>query len=52
MLAVKHVLQDKRYKNRELEISSKLDHPNIVKLEDYYYETVDKVPSCPPRSST
>lgn len=41
--AVKHVLQDKRYKNRELEITKKLNHPNIVRLEEYFYETVGSV---------
>ncbi|PIO75008.1 kinase domain protein [Teladorsagia circumcincta] len=31
-VAIKKVLQDKRFKNRELQIMRKLSHPNIVKL--------------------
>ncbi|KAH0483181.1 MAG: hypothetical protein KVP17_000586 [Porospora cf. gigantea B] len=36
-LAVKSVVQDPRYKNRELDIMKELNHPNIVSLEDYFY---------------
>ncbi|EEF35933.1 conserved hypothetical protein [Ricinus communis] len=32
IVAIKKVLQDKRYKNRELQIMQMLDHPNIVPL--------------------
>ncbi|KJH53233.1 kinase domain protein [Dictyocaulus viviparus] len=32
-VAIKKVLQDKRFKNRELQIMRKLSHPNIVKLK-------------------
>nr|TKR75315.1 shaggy-related protein kinase theta-like isoform X2 [Populus alba] len=32
-VAIKKVLQDKRYKNRELQIMRLLDHPNVVKLK-------------------
>ncbi|BAM41559.1 glycogen synthase kinase [Theileria orientalis strain Shintoku] len=36
-VAIKKVLQDPRYKNRELSIMKELGHPNVVKLRDYYY---------------
>jgi glycogen synthase kinase 3 beta len=36
-VAVKTVFQDRRYKNRELSIMQKLNHPNIVKLLAFYY---------------
>ena len=36
-VAVKKVFQDRRYKNRELSIMQKLNHPNIVKLLAFYY---------------
>lgn len=29
--------QDKRYKNRELDIMKELSHQNVVKLRDYLY---------------
>lgn len=32
-VAIKKVLQDKRFKNRELQIMRKLQHPNIVTLK-------------------
>lgn len=39
-VAVKRVLQDPRYKNRELSIMQRLNnHPNIVKFYYYYYST-------------
>ena len=31
-VAIKKVLQDKRFKNRELQIMKMMDHPNIMKL--------------------
>ncbi|KAH3901159.1 GSK family serine/threonine-protein kinase SCDLUD_002642 [Saccharomycodes ludwigii] len=37
-VAIKKVLQDKRFKNRELEIMKQLRHENIVDLKYYYYE--------------
>lgn len=37
-VAIKKVLQDKRFKNRELQIMRKLDHCNVVKLK-YYFHT-------------
>uniref|UniRef100_A0AAF5D793 Protein kinase domain-containing protein n=1 Tax=Strongyloides stercoralis TaxID=6248 RepID=A0AAF5D793_STRER len=36
-LAVKRVLQDRRYKNRELEVIRKLNHKNVVKLKYYFH---------------
>ncbi|CAH8636168.1 unnamed protein product [Schistosoma haematobium] len=39
-VAVKRVLQDPRYKNRELSIMQRLNnHPNVVKFYYYYYST-------------
>ncbi|ODQ65380.1 Pkinase-domain-containing protein [Nadsonia fulvescens var. elongata DSM 6958] len=46
-IAIKRVLQDKRYKNRELDImkiinqsfSPSYEHPNIIKFLAYYYST-------------
>ena len=36
-IAIKRVFQDKRYKNRELEILKELNHPNTIKLMQYFY---------------
>ncbi|KHJ98337.1 kinase domain protein [Oesophagostomum dentatum] len=36
-VAIKKVYQDKRFKNRELQIMRRLEHPNIVRLMYYYY---------------
>ncbi|CAI2733141.1 unnamed protein product [Schistosoma spindalis] len=41
-VAIKKVLQDKRYKNRELQILRKLKHCNIVSLYYYFYSTSSK----------
>ena len=41
-VAIKKVLQDKRFKNRELQIMRKLQHPNIVKLKYFFYSGGDK----------
>jgi len=41
-VAVKKVLQDKRFKNRELQIMRTLDHPNVVKLKYFFYNTDEK----------
>lgn len=37
-VAIKKVLQDKRFKNRELEIMKLLTHQNIIDLKYYFYE--------------
>jgi len=36
-VAIKKVLQDPRFKNRELQIMRMVRHPNVVKLVDYFY---------------
>ena len=41
-IAIKKVLQDKRFKNRELQIMRKLEHCNIVKLKYFFYTSGDK----------
>ena len=43
MIAIKKVLQDKRFKNRELQIMRKLNHYNIVKLKYFFYTSGEKV---------
>uniref|UniRef100_A0A8C7ISL0 Glycogen synthase kinase-3 beta n=1 Tax=Oncorhynchus kisutch TaxID=8019 RepID=A0A8C7ISL0_ONCKI len=42
LIAIKKVLQDKRFKNRELQIMRKLDHCNIVRLRYFFYSSGDK----------
>jgi len=34
--------QDKRFKNRELQIMKQLKHPNVVQLRHYFYQTTTK----------
>lgn len=41
-VAIKKVFQDKRYKNRELQIMKEMRHPNIVKLKHAFYTSGDK----------
>ncbi|XP_051145988.1 shaggy-related protein kinase theta-like [Andrographis paniculata] len=41
-VAIKKVLQDRRYKNRELQIMRLLSHPNVVNLKHYFYSTTEK----------
>ena len=41
-VAIKKVLQDKRFKNRELAIMKQLKHPNIVALRHYFYQNGEK----------
>ena len=48
VVAIKKVLQDKRFKNRELQIMRQLvkdPHPNIVALEHCFYSQVSYVSS-------
>ncbi|KAK2743102.1 regulator of ime2 [Onygenales sp. PD_40] len=40
--AIKRVLQDKRFKNRELQIMRIVRHPNIVKLKAFYYSNGER----------
>ncbi|KAJ5071988.1 glycogen synthase kinase-3 alpha [Anaeramoeba ignava] len=45
IVAIKKVLQDPRYKNRELSIMKKLDHINVIKLRNFFFtydDTSDK----------
>jgi len=42
VVAIKRVLQDPRYKNRELQIMRMVNHPNIVQLLDSFYERSKK----------
>ncbi|KAL6627747.1 hypothetical protein ACP70R_031473 [Stipagrostis hirtigluma subsp. patula] len=41
-VAIKKVLQDVRYKNRELQTMKVLDHPNVVCLKHHFCSTTDK----------
>ncbi|URD82090.1 hypothetical protein MUK42_02629 [Musa troglodytarum] len=41
-VAIKKVLQDKRYKNRELQTMRLLDHPNVVCLKHCFFSTTEK----------
>lgn len=41
-VAIKKVLQDKRYKNRELQIMRMIDHTNVCKLKHCFYSSGDK----------
>ncbi|XP_030462644.1 shaggy-related protein kinase alpha-like isoform X1 [Syzygium oleosum] len=41
-VAIKKVLQDKRYKNRELQTMRLLDHPNIVFLKHCFFSTSEE----------
>ena len=41
-VAIKKVLQDKRFKNRELQIMKMLDHVNVTTLHHYFYNSGDK----------
>ena len=40
-VAIKKVYQDKRYKNRELQILKILRHPFCIKLKHYFYTNGD-----------
>ncbi|KAF7149484.1 hypothetical protein RHSIM_Rhsim02G0144800 [Rhododendron simsii] len=41
-VAIKKVLQDKRYKNRELQLMRTMDHPNVVSLKHCFFSTTSK----------
>lgn len=38
-VAIKKVLQDQRFKNRELQIMTLVDHPNVISLKHCFYST-------------
>lgn len=40
-VAIKKVLQDRRYKNRELQTMKELSHPNVINLKHAFYTTGD-----------
>ena len=42
VVAIKKVLQDRRFKNRELAIMSSLEHPDVVSLKHCFYSKGDK----------
>ncbi|KAJ4969055.1 hypothetical protein NE237_015756 [Protea cynaroides] len=41
-VAIKKVLQDKRYKNRELQLMRSMDHPNVISLKHCFFSTTSK----------
>ena len=42
IFAIKRVFQDKKYKNRELDILKELNHPNIIRLKHFFYTKGEK----------
>ena len=38
-VAIKKVLQDRRYKNRELQLMRVMDHPNVISLKHRFFST-------------
>ncbi|XP_060648546.1 glycogen synthase kinase-3 [Drosophila nasuta] len=42
LIAIKKVLQDRRFKNRELQIMRKLKHQNIITLRYFFYSSGEK----------
>ncbi|XP_020202510.1 shaggy-related protein kinase eta [Cajanus cajan] len=38
-VAIKKVLQDRRYKNHELQLMRKMDHPNVISLKHRFFST-------------
>ncbi|URE44676.1 SHAGGY-related protein kinase [Musa troglodytarum] len=41
-VAIKKVLQDIRYKNRELQLMRLMDHPNVISLKHCFFSTTNK----------
>ncbi|RVW20245.1 Shaggy-related protein kinase iota [Vitis vinifera] len=41
-VAIKKVLQDRRYKNRELQLLRLMDHPNVVTLKHCFFSTTSR----------
>lgn len=46
-VAIKKVLQDRRFKNRELQIMGMLDHPCVVSLKHCFFSQGDRVSRSP-----
>ena len=44
VVAIKKVFQDRRYKNRELEIMKELQHPNVIALRQAFYTSEKEKP--------
>ncbi|KAI4331104.1 hypothetical protein MLD38_029327 [Melastoma candidum] len=42
IVAIKKVLQDRRYKNRELKLMRLMDHPNVISLKHCFFSTTSK----------
>lgn len=40
VIAIKRVIQDRRYKNRELQMMELLHHENVLELKDHFYSKV------------
>ena len=43
VVAIKRVIQDRRYKNRELEMMEMLHHVNVLELRAHFYSKVSCV---------
>jgi serine/threonine protein kinase len=41
-VAIKKVLQDRRYKNRELQLMRPMDHPNVISLKHCFFSTTSR----------
>jgi protein brassinosteroid insensitive 2 len=41
-VAIKKVLQDRRYKNRELQLMRAMDHPNVISLKHCFFSTTSR----------
>ncbi|KAK8469533.1 hypothetical protein PHAVU_005G094100 [Phaseolus vulgaris] len=41
-VAIKKVLQDRRYKNRELQLMRMMDHPNVISLRHCFFSTTSR----------
>ncbi|RWW75110.1 hypothetical protein BHE74_00016879 [Ensete ventricosum] len=41
-VAIKKVLQDRRYKNRELQLMRSMDHPNVISLKHCFFSTTSR----------
>ncbi|CAL9151547.1 unnamed protein product [Musa hybrid cultivar] len=41
-VAIKKVLQDRRYKNRELQLMRSIDHPNVICLKHCFFSTTSR----------